>query len=257
MMMKIFQEKPDYLVITWDSPVKTLRHEAYPEYKANRKKMDDDFKNQIPRTKTIVDQLWIPSLIVPTYEADDIIYTLAKKYGADKHMMIDIYSWDKDLKQLLDTNIFCVDSMKNIKTTTELFIKEYWFDPEYILDYLALVGDSADNIKWITWIWPKKASDLIQKYQTIDNIYTHIDEITGDIKQKLIDGKEDAYTSRGLIELKPITEIENTDLKNFALELDFVKYKQVLVDEHHFNSFGKTIDELKRQIQMPVQTGLF
>jgi hypothetical protein len=73
----------------------------------------------------------------------------------------------------------------------------------------------------------------------------------------LIDGKEDAYTSRGLIELKPITEIENTDLKNFALELDFVKYKQVLVDEHHFNSFGKTIDELKRQIQMPVQTGLF
>ncbi len=257
MMMKIFQEKPDYLVITWDSPVKTLRHETYPEYKANRKKMDDDFKNQIPRTKNIVDQLWIPSLIVPTYEADDIIYTLAKKYGADKNMMIDIYSWDKDLKQLLDTNIFCVDSMKNIKTTTELFIKEYGFDPKYILDYLALVGDSADNIKWIQWIWPKKASDLIQKYQTIDNIYTHIDEITGDVKQKLIEGKEDVYSSRGLIELKPITEIEHTDLKNFALELDFVKYKKVLVDEYHFNSFAKTIDELKRQIQMPVQTGLF
>lgn len=257
MLMKIFQEKPDYLVITRDSPVKTLRHEEYPEYKANRKKMDDDFKNQIPRTKDIVAQLWIPSLIVPTYEADDIIYTLAKKYSADKSMMIDIYSWDKDLKQLLDTNVFCVDSMKAIKTTPELFVKEYWFDPVYILDYLALVGDSADNIKWISWIWPKKASDLIQKYQTIDSIYHHIDEITGDVKQKLIDGKEDAYKSRGLIELKPITEIETTDLKNFALELDFPKYKKVLVEEHHFNSFEKTLDELKKKLAMPAQGGLF
>jgi DNA polymerase I len=90
--MKIFQEKPDYLVITWDSPVKTLRHEEYPEYKANRKKMDDDFKNQIPVTKDIVTELGIPSLIVPTYEADDIIYTLAKKYSEDRQLHIDIYS---------------------------------------------------------------------------------------------------------------------------------------------------------------------
>ena len=257
MLMKIFQEKPDYFVITWDSPVKTLRHEAYADYKANRKKMDDDFKHQIPITQAIVEQLWIPSLIVPTYEADDIIYTLAMKYKADKNMKIDIYSWDKDLKQLLDVNVFCVDSMKDIKTTTELFVKEYGFDPIYILDYLALVGDSADNIKWIPWIWPKKASDLVQKYQTIDNMYIHIDEITWDSKQKFIDGKKDVYMSRGLIELKPITEIENTDIRDFALELDFPKYKKVLVEQYHFNSFDKTLDELKRKLQSPIQIGLF
>ena len=257
MMFKIFQEKPDYLVIAWDSPVKTLRHEEYPEYKANRKKMDDDFKNQIPRTKNIVEQLWIPSLIVPTYEADDIIYTLAKKYGADKNISIDIYSWDKDLKQLLSDNVFCIDAMKSITTTTELFIKEYWFEPKYILDYLALIGDSADNIKGIAGIWPKKASDLIQRYHTIDAIYAHIDEITGDVKQKLIDGKEDAYKSRGLIELKPVNEVEQSVLDFFALKLDFVKYKQVLVGEQQFNSFEKTIDELKKKLQTPVQTGLF
>jgi len=257
MLMKIFQEKPDYLVITWDSPVKTLRHEEYPEYKANRKKMDDDFKHQIPITKDIVDQLWIPSLIVPTYEADDIIYTLAMKYKDDKNVMIDIYSWDKDLKQLLDTNVFCVDSMKGITTTTELFFKEYGFAPQYILDYLALVGDSADNIKWITWIWPKKASDLIQKYQTIDNIYLHIDEVTWDSKQKLIDGKIDVYKSRGLIELKHIQEIQDTTIEKFALQLDFPKYKKVLVQDYHFNSFEKTLDELKKKLQNPVQMGLF
>jgi len=257
MLMKIFHEKPDYLVITWDSPVKTFRHEAYTEYKANRKKMDDDFKNQIPRTKDIVDQLWIPSLIMPWYEADDIIYTLAKKYSEDKNLQIDIYSWDKDLKQLLSENVFCVDSMKSVTTTVPLFIKEYGFEPKYILDYLALVWDSADNIKWIAWIWPKKASDLIQKYKTIDAIYSHIDEITGDVKQKLIDGKEDAYTSRSLIELKELDEVQHSDIKNFVLELDFAKYKKVLVDENHFNSFGKPLDELKKKLQMPVQGGLF
>jgi hypothetical protein len=77
------------------------------------------------------------------------------------------------------------------------------------------------------------------------------------VKQKLIDGKEDAYKSRGLIELKPITEIENTQIENFTLSLDFVKYKKVLVEEQHFNSFGKTLDELKKKLQSPVQAGLF
>jgi DNA polymerase I len=125
MLFKIFQEKPDYLVIAWDSPVKTLRHEAYPEYKANRKKMDDDFKNQIPWTQQIVEQLSIPNVVIPTYEADDIIYTLAKKYGTHTDIVIDIYSSDKDLKQLLSDNVFCVDAMKSITTTPALFIKEF------------------------------------------------------------------------------------------------------------------------------------
>jgi DNA polymerase I len=257
MLFKIFQEKPDYLVITRDSPVKTLRHQEYPEYKANRKKMDDDFKNQIPWTQQIVEQLSIPNVVIPTYEADDIIYTLAKKYGTHTDIVIDIYSSDKDLKQLLSDNVFCVDAMKSITTTPALFIKEFWFAPQYILEYLALIGDSADNIKGVTGIWPKKASDLIQKYQTIDNIYAHIDEITGDVKQKLIDGKEEAYTSRALIELKQVDEIQNSDIENFVLDLDFVKYKKVLVEEHHFASFEKTIDELKKKLQSPVQTGLF
>jgi DNA polymerase I len=257
MLMKIFQEKPDYLVITRDSPVKTFRHEAFTEYKANRKKMDDDFKNQIPRTKDIVEQLWVPSLIVPWYEADDIIYSLAKKYGEGIDIQIDIYSSDKDLKQLLADNVFCIDAMKGITTTVPMFVKEYGFEPKYILDYLALVGDSADNIKWVPWIWPKKASDLIQTYQTLDNIYAHIDDISGDVKQKLIDGKEDAYTSRSLIELKELDEVNKSDLNSFKLDLDFVKYKKVLVEEHQFASFEKVLDELKKSLMAPTQNSLF
>jgi DNA polymerase-1 len=177
MLFKVFQEKPDYLVITRDSPVKTLRHEVYAEYKANRKKMDDDFKHQIPLTKAIVQEVGIPNITVDTYEADDIIATLVKTYKNTLDLVIDIYSSDKDLKQLLDVNVFEVDPMKGITVDTKFFLQEFMFEPIYILDYLALVGDSADNIKGVPGIGPKQASELIKQYKTIDNIYAHIDEV--------------------------------------------------------------------------------
>ena len=145
-LFKLFQEKPDYLVVARDAPVKTLRHEAYPDYKANRKKMDDDFRHQIPVTKELVKELGIPSVSVEGYEADDSIASIVRTFKHDKDLVIDIYSSDKDLKQLLDTNVFAVDPLKGTRTDPKLFLQEYLFEPQYILDYLALVGDSADNI---------------------------------------------------------------------------------------------------------------
>ena len=147
MLLKIFQEKPDYLVITRDSPVRTIRHEMYEDYKATRKKMEDDFKQQIPLTKQIVEELGIPALAAPGYEADDIIATFARKYQKNPDLKIDIYSADKDLKQLLAPNVFTIDPMREIHTDTAAFVKEFNFQPEHILDYLSLVGDSSDNIK--------------------------------------------------------------------------------------------------------------
>ncbi|MEI7919917.1 MAG: hypothetical protein WCH65_07300 [bacterium] len=98
---------------------------------------------------------------------------------------------------------------------------------------------------------------MIQKYKTIDNIYAHIDEISGDIKQKLLEGKEDVAKSRGLIELKHIQEIQDSELSSFVLNIDFANYKKLLIDEHHFHSFEKVLDELKKKLFMPVQGGLF
>jgi len=98
---------------------------------------------------------------------------------------------------------------------------------------------------------------LIQKYKTIDNIYAHIDEISGDVKQKLLEGKEDVAKSRGLIELKHIQEIHDSELSSFVLDIDFANYKKLLIDEHHFHSFEKVLDELKKKLFMPVQGGLF
>lgn len=257
MLIKIFNENPDYLVICWDSPVKTLRHDAYVDYKANRKKMDDDFINQIPLTQEIVSRLWIPNLVASWYEADDIIATLANNFKTNADLVIDIYSSDKDLKQLLGDNIFCVDPMKGIRTDTKLFLQEFTFQPQYILDYLALTGDSADNIKWVAGIWPKKALDLIRKYQTIDNIYLHIDELSWDIKDKLISCKEEAYNSRDLIQLYDIQDLKTKTISDFKLDLDFDRYKKTLVGEYNFSSFEKQLDELKKKLQTPMQSSLF
>lgn len=219
--------------------------------------MDDDFKSQIPFTKEIIQKINVPNMTIDTYEADDIIATLANLYKTEPDTCIEIHSSDKDLKQLLDTNVFCVDPMKWIKIDTKLFMQEFLFEPQYMLDYLTLVWDASDNIKWVAWIWPKKASDLIKKYQTIDNIYSHLDEISPDIKQKLEDSKDAAIFARSLIELKTVPELQTQSTDTIKFELNFDLYKKVLVQEYWFNSFEKTLDEIKKKLLTPQQSSLF
>jgi len=256
MILKILAEKPDYFVIAWDSPVKTHRHESFPEYKANRKKMEDDFKQQIPITQKMIEDMKLPSLIFPGYEADDIISTLVNIYKSDSELVIDIYSSDKDLKQLLNNNVFCVDPMKNNRVDTKQFMQEFLFKPSLMLDYLALIWDSSDNIPGVAGIGPKKASDLIKKYGWIDNIYSHIDELSPDVKQKLIDNREVAYMSRDLVNLSIIDNFDS-NLSDLKCEINFDKYKDVLVKDLHFSSMEKTLDEMKKKFIMPQQTSLF
>ena len=259
MMLKIFAEKPDYFVIARDAPTKTHRHEIYPEYKANRTKAPDDFKVQIPVIQDIVTKLKIPSLVMPWYEADDIIAACANNYKNNENIVSYIYSSDKDLKQLLDkdNNVFIFDAMKWTKTTTKEFLQEYMFEPKYILDYLSLVWDGADNIKWVPGIGPKWASELIIKYQTIENVYDHINELSPWMQNKLIEWKESAFHSKKLIELEEVPELDNLNLEEFNLDIDFPDYKKVLIEEYWLKGINKTLDELKNKYYMPTQDSLF
>ncbi len=257
MIFKILAEKPEYFVIARDSPAKTMRHDMFPDYKANRKKMEDDFKLQIPITKDIIQKIGLPNITIPWYEADDIIATLARTYEKEADVQIELYSSDKDLKQLLWPKVYAVDPMKQQTITPQDFIKEFWFEPQYILDYLSLIGDSSDNVKWVAGIWPKKASDLIKKYQTIDAIYEHINESPWDLQQKLLEWKADAYMSRKLIELQEAPGIESSTLEEYIFQPDFEKMKTVFVQEYQFNSMEKMIDELKKKYYQPTQTSFF
>lgn len=147
MMFKLAQHKPDVLLITRDSPVKTKRHEISADYKGARKEQPEDFIRQIPLTQELVKQLGIAAIVQPGYEADDIIATCAQQRKKDSSNQITIVSSDKDLKQLIDENIVCMDAMKDEVTDTKKFVEQYGFEPKYMIDYLCMIGDSSDNIK--------------------------------------------------------------------------------------------------------------
>lgn len=257
MMLKLLLEQPDYFVIAWDSPVKTKRHEQYQDYKANRKKLEDEFKQQIPLVQTLVNELGIPNVVAPGYEADDSIATLVAAHQKNTDLMIQVFSSDKDLKQFLAENVVVTDPIKNLTTRIPDFEREFGFIPASIVDYLALIGDGADNVKGVAGIGPKKASDLIKKYGTIEQIYAHLDEIKGEIREKLIAGEQDAFFSKKLILLMEVPELKNQSLEALKLNIDFAHWEQVLVQKWGFKGLQKTLGELKKKTTEPQQLGLF
>jgi len=257
MILKLFEDKPDYFVIAWDAPQKTVRHEMFSEYKANRSATPDDFKSQIKIIKPLIEKLGIPSLETPGYEADDIIGTLAKKAEGNDLLQTIIFSSDKDLKQVLSDTCVFNDPMKQILTKPKDFVIEYGFEPILIVDYLALVWDASDNIPGVRGIGKKWASKLIQKYGDLDNIYANIEEITGSTKQKLIDWKDAAYHSKKLIQLIDVPGLEGADFEDFSYKFNFIEMEKDLIHYYKFMSMQKLLDKLKKIMQKPEQLSLF
>ena len=195
--------KPKYIFAAMDSTTKTFRHEKYPEYKATRNKTPDELHAQIPWIQEILKAAQIPVLQCDGYEADDIIATVAKKC-AKEGRECKILSGDKDLMQLVNENtqILKPESSGVWKiTNSEGVFAEWGVYPEQLKDLLSLYGDTADNIPGVKGIGVKTAGKLLSDYKTLDGIYQNIQEISGSVQKKLIDGKENAFKSRDLIEL--------------------------------------------------------
>ena len=255
MLLKRLSKKPDYIVITWDAPQKTFRHELAPDYKATRKKMDNDFISQIPIIQNIIKELWIKSEIAPWFEADDVIASFVNHYKWwDLEMYI--YSADKDLKQLLTDWVFIVDPVKDLPYQKKDFLAEFWFEPQYIVDYLSLLWDSADNIKWVTWIWEKKAQSLIQHYWTIENIYEHLEELDSSESNILKDQKEDAFFSKKMIQLANI-DLSETKLDDFKFNFDWTRYIDIICNQSWIKWLERPLTEMKKEFEKPQQLGLF
>ena len=255
MLLKRLSKKPDFIAIAWDAQQKTFRHELAPDYKATRKKMDDDFKSQIPIIQEIIKELWITSQIAPWFEADDILASFARKYKSPDLAMY-LYSADKDLKQLLDDGIYIVDPVKDLPYQKKDFLAEFWFEPQYIVDYLALLWDSADNIKWVTWIWEKKAQSLVQHYGTIENIYDHLNELENVERSILGSQKDDALFSKKMIQLADV-DLSDTNLDKFKFSFDWSKYIDIICNQHWIKWLEKPLTEMKKEFEKPQQLGLF
>ncbi len=203
MLMKVVRdEKPDYLAMVFDSKAKTFRHQIYPQYKANREVPPEDLAQQFPYFEPLVDAFDIVSLREDGFEADDIIGTLSligKKEGLD----VVIVSGDKDMMQLIDDQTCVLDTMKNKQIGPEEVIDKFGVPPEKVIEVMGLMGDSSDHIPGVKGVGPKTAKDLIQKYDSIQNLYDHIDEIEKKkLKEKLTQDRENAFLSRELVTIK-------------------------------------------------------
>ena len=196
MMNKIIDEEvPTHIIVAFDKG-KTFRHELYKDYKAGRLEMPTELGLQFPKAKELLNAMGIKYYEIDNYEADDIIGTVSKICDKEGYKG-NIISSDKDLLQLISDNVGMklLKSKESIRYSLKTFVRDWEIEPENIIDLKALMGDSSDNIPGVKGIGEKTALKLIQDYDSLDEVYESIDELTPGIKKKLEEYKEDAYNS--------------------------------------------------------------
>lgn len=202
MLMKLLrEEQPAYIACAFDKGRKTFRHRKWKEYKATRPRMPEDLASQIPLTKEVLKGFGIPFFENEEYEADDLLATLAKK-GEKMDLRIEILTADKDALQTVSSSICVLRPRKGITDIRRFDEKEvkkqYGVSPSQIPDFLALVGDTSDNIPGVPGIGPVMAKELIQKFKTLDNLLHNLDQLPGKKRELLIKHADQARLSKKL-----------------------------------------------------------
>ncbi len=244
----INEEKPEYIIVAFDKG-KTFRHEKYDVYKDGRVETPNELKIQFPIAKKLLTAMGIKYYEIDNYEADDIIGTFSEYCNKDSDYVGTIISSDKDLLQLIsdDVDIKLLKQKDYIRYNKDSFEQEYGIKPINVIDLKALMGDASDNIPGVKGVGEKTALKLLHEYKTLDGIYENIDKITGKLKEKLINDKDNAYMSYDLA----------TIVKNVPMDIDIndIKYRDAdkeelnrLYEELEFYSFlkkNKKVEEKK------------
>lgn len=214
--------KPEYLVVAFDLKAPTHRHKMYDKYKANRHGMPEELAMQMPILKETLKAMNVCIIEKEGYEADDILGTLAK-WGQKEELEVTVLTGDRDSFQLIDKNIKVrIPRTKMGKTETEDYTvekieEEYGLEPLDLIEVKGLMGDTSDNIPGVPGVGEKTALNLIKQYKSIDEVYNHIDEQKGKLKEKLSENKDLAYLSRTLGTIDINAPIEK-DLNVFQVE---------------------------------------
>jgi DNA polymerase-1 len=185
MLYKLLDEqKPERMAVVFDAPGKTFRNELYSQYKANRPPMPDELRAQVPPLLEAIEAMGIPLLRIEGVEADDVIGTLARRAAAVGSSTV-ISTGDKDLAQLVDGHVTLVNTMDNTTLDEAGVEQKFGVTPEQITDYLALVGDSIDNIPGIAGVGPKTAAKWLQQFHDLDTLKARAGEVGGKIGERL------------------------------------------------------------------------
>ena len=203
------KEKPEYLAVAFDTG-RTFRNDIFPEYKATREKMPDELRSQIERIRTIIDAFDIPRLEKENAEADDVLGTIAHQ-AVEKGLGVKIITGDRDLLQLVTERILVNLPGRSMADAKDYgvndVIEKMGVPPDKIIELKALMGDSSDNIPGVPGIGEKSALNLLGSFNSIEEIYDHLEEVPQKFKTKLENGKDLAFTSKDLARIRTDIDI--------------------------------------------------
>jgi DNA polymerase-1 len=226
----IADEAPDNIAVVFDAKGKTFRNDIYAEYKANRPPMPDDLRVQIEPLHKIIEALGIPLIVIDDVEADDVIGTFSVEASRKGYSVL-ISTGDKDMAQLVNANVRLINTMNNQIMTEATVPEKFQVKPEQIIDYLALMGDSSDNIPGVPKVGPKTASKWLAEYGSLQAVMDHADEIKGKVGENLRESLDFLPMSYQLATIKldcetgiNIEDLVQTDADNEALAEYYQKF---------------------------------
>ena len=278
MLLNIIEkENPEYFVITFDL-YKSFRHDKDPEYKAQRKPIPDDLKEQMPKIYEMVEKMWIPIYAVDWYEADDVMWAISKINLGYENLETIIVTWDMDILQLVknwQTTIAIPNKWyrEPIYFNEEAVFEKYWLTPEQIICFKAIAWDSSDNIKWIQWIWTVWATKLIKKFWNVKWIFSRLEKILESEKNKNLETikcdfikwaiKTKLQNWKNKIDdlVKMTTICKDFPLENFSLEntkFSWIKSEWIdFLKNEEFYSLVRRLDRMESDKRLEDQLILF
>ncbi|RLA00580.1 MAG: DNA polymerase I, partial [Gammaproteobacteria bacterium] len=202
MMKKLIQQyQPTHMAMVFDAKGKTFRSDLYSDYKANRPPMPDELRQQIEPLHQIIEALGIPLIVIPGVEADDVIGTLAVQAARDGSDVL-ISTGDKDLAQLVTPSVSLINTMNRQVLDPDGVMTKFAVRPDQIIDYLALMGDTSDNIPGVPKVGPKTAAKWLTQYETLENLVEHADEIKGKVGESFREHLDQLPLSKQLTRIK-------------------------------------------------------
>ena len=253
--------RPDYLAVAFDPAGGTFRHEAYPEYKAQRDATPEDIKRSVPIIKEILQAYNIPILEVPGFEADDVIGTLAKK-AESIGLSVQMVTPDKDYAQLVSPNITMCRPGHGAKGMellgpAEVCEKYGVGAPENVIDYLSLTGDAADNIPGCPGVGEKTAKTLLADFGNVETLIENAGQLKGALKKKIEENVEKIRFSKFLVTIRTDVPID-FDAERFKVKEADKEALQKIYEQLEFRSFIKKMQDADKVLKStPQQRSLF
>ncbi len=243
LMNLIKTHQPDYLAAAWDGPGPVFREAILPSYKAQREAMPTDLRLQLPVIKEAIEAFEVPVVEALGSEADDVIATLARM-GVEQGFDVIICTSDKDARQLIGPQVRLFNIRKQEAMDEAALLADWGIRPDQIVDLLALTGDTADNIPGVPGIGVKTAAQLLQQFDTLDNLLANLDKVKGDKKRESLKAHtQTALTARTLVKLQTDLEL-GTDWGTLKLTPPNIPNAVKLCQQCGFHKFQKDLTDL-------------